>query len=382
MSDSTTQLSKYQQYLPTEPLTTVSKAISFMESVKQVANLVSPVVALDYMPPMHRISPRVVQLDIEMKVNDKGNGAGGDIYRNTAFCNANEAALGKVALLKLLNAGNIDILELERTDDGKDRNVCSYSVLAAVPQMDGGKVLRRARKSLDFRPGSPDTKGFSANQLSEAQKHIESLCEAKCLTKLARVALGLKQKYTMDELRKPFVVPVLVFEPDMSDPIIKQMVAQHALGAQSALYGDPARRPVLLTAGEIIDVGDDDPQPTAEQAGSSPPKEAAPQPVAMATPPSTSPAAAVVSPIAWLPLTQQEIEQAPNDILPGGGTRRAWLGKLSAYASTVIEQHGRQLGGAAIARAIGGIDLATANGGDLSTIGQILRTEMQAGGAA
>lgn len=339
--------------MPAAPLTSVERATAFLADVARVANLVSPVVALDYLPPGHRISPRIVQIDARTDA--------GEVYRNPAWCGENERALGKVALLKLLNAANVDIIELSRDDDRSDRNVCSYTALAAVPQMDGGKVLRRARKSLDFRPGSPDIKGFTDRQAQEAQKNVESICEAKCLTKLARVVLGLKQKYTLDELAKPFVVPVLVFEPDMNDPEIKRMVTAAHLGAAASLYGPRSNRALIDTTGPVIDVDDPDDDPPA-------PAAAAPDEFDV-----VDSDAEHLSALAFLPLSAAQIATVPDDAI-GQSSRRKWLARLSSMATDVIAKHPDGRG--RVARAVGGQDLASASKGDLSAIGLMLRAEL------
>lgn len=61
--------------------------------------------------------------------------------------------------------------------------------------------------------------------------------ESKCQNRARRAILGLSAKYTFAEIQaKTFIVPRWAFEPDMSDPVIKQMVVGAGLQAQSRAF--------------------------------------------------------------------------------------------------------------------------------------------------
>lgn len=69
--------------------------------------------------------------------------------------------------------------------------------------------------------------------------------ESKAANRAIRSMLALPSSYTPEELRKTFVVPRWVFEPDMDDPVIKLEVVRHNLRARNLLTagsfaGDPA----------------------------------------------------------------------------------------------------------------------------------------------
>ena len=54
----------------------------------------------------------------------------------------------------------------------------------------------------------------------------------KALLRAIRAALSIQQKYTVAELKKPFIVPALVPHLDTSDPMVKELVTRKALGME------------------------------------------------------------------------------------------------------------------------------------------------------
>jgi hypothetical protein len=73
--------------------------------------------------------------------------------------------------------------------------------------------------------------------------------------------LGLKPAYTLEELKKPFVIVAVTPVVDMKDPDIKRMVTAHMLGIRETLYphamGMPSYQPCVT---ETIGVSDADPE--------------------------------------------------------------------------------------------------------------------------
>lgn len=81
---------------------------------------------------------------------------------------------------------------------------------------------------------------MSASALADKRRHMQSLAETKALYRALRLILQLKQKYTVKELERPFVVPKLVPALDPADPVQKQALIEMAMGGLSAvgrLYG-------------------------------------------------------------------------------------------------------------------------------------------------
>jgi len=75
------------------------------------------------------------------------------------------------------------------------------------------------------------------------------MTESKAMLRAYRSALSLKQKYTPEELRKPFLVVSTHFTPDTSDIRILGMLMTGGAQAETALFG-PAPDRVAIPAGD------------------------------------------------------------------------------------------------------------------------------------
>lgn len=62
--------------------------------------------------------------------------------------------------------------------------------------------------------------------------------------RVIRALLGIKGTYTLAELRKNFAVPSVVFSPDYSDPIVRQVVLKQAAGSVTNMFGITQIAPV------------------------------------------------------------------------------------------------------------------------------------------
>jgi len=238
----TTALARRLDYLPEAPIAKIANLREAYDQVAAHANLITPVQHVDYIPQMHRVSLRAVVIDP----------AGADVYK-PKFCEAYERAPGKTMILKLLQAAGGTVVESHRTDDGREQYVCDWQVRISVPQLDGTRVEYIGSKRVDYRDGSAQVASFTSNQLASARQFLHEMAETKALLRAVRGALALRQKYTLTELAKPFVVPALVPDPDMSDPEVRKMVAAQSLGIADKIYG-PGTPKALPEGGKIIDV--------------------------------------------------------------------------------------------------------------------------------
>ena len=55
--------------------------------------------------------------------------------------------------------------------------------------------------------------------------------------RVIRSLLGMKGTYTMEELKKPFVIPTVVFTPNYNDPMVQQIMMLQAMGGANSLFG-------------------------------------------------------------------------------------------------------------------------------------------------
>jgi hypothetical protein len=286
--------------LPDGPLATTEGLRNYLESVRGKANIVMPVAIMDFIPPMTRVSIRPLMIDTEIKERTYKKSGGGtgtawqgtDTYRDMKFCEENERALSKVGIVKLFNAAAISIAFSDRIDDASDPYYCNWRVVVDIPQPDGKIQRRIANKVIDLRPGAAAITKLSGPDLENQRLRITEYAESKALNRVARDAMGLRQKYTVEELQKPWLIPVLVPDLDITDPEIKRMVAAKQLDIVNAVFGGrqqvfpgQALPPGVGPGGEVIDsvvVEDDDPDDTGDTGddiGPLPAKAQAPPPV-------------------------------------------------------------------------------------------------------
>lgn len=194
---------------------------------EQHFNVLTPFTNISGMAPQHGIITSLIQVNPDKTV--------GEVYADLPYLQG-KVALAKVGLRKLAECAGIST-RTERTDDRRILNYWEFKAIASYRGIDGSIVTREATKEWDLRDGSPQMKGWTANQIEEGRKHGLRNCEARAINAAIReCGCGIKQAYTREELKKPFVVCRVMFQPDMSDPDIKRLVTQHALGGTTALY--------------------------------------------------------------------------------------------------------------------------------------------------
>ncbi|RKJ19611.1 hypothetical protein D7X48_12655 [bacterium D16-50] len=80
--------------------------------------------------------------------------------------------------------------------------------------------------------------GMSTKQKAEFMKHLPQICEAKALNGAIRTALHIKNTYTLDEIRKPFVVAYLV--PNLNHDDVKRAAIENMFRSSQKLFGSVA----------------------------------------------------------------------------------------------------------------------------------------------
>ena len=258
-------------------------------------NFATPITVLDQVPPMHRVSVRVVQIDPKTETYPI---PGGD-----------KVGLGKTALDKIAAAAGISWSpeRCGQIDSYNDPHRCKYRAVCTVQDFDGRRRTVFAEKEVDLR-GEPDwpverlgvdtrefirvadnkapfhmdvpagTRGAKCRdcgaeifwvemknkrkmpldpngdshfatcpakvklpagweRVYQQRSNIHSLAESKAKLRCIRAALGVPVSMSEEQAAKPFVVPALVPDLDTTDPEIKRMMAASLLGATEAMYG-------------------------------------------------------------------------------------------------------------------------------------------------
>jgi len=221
-------------------------------------NLLIPVQSIQEVNPIYRIV--VNQVSISTNMADK------EIYeeKNAEKVNNHPMyALTHKALTKLLTAANGQIVESARirpkacekcieivkaTQIAPACGTCpcvanvAYRCTIKLPELSGGWRVVQASREIDFSQLSNAKPGMIARMKEFASEHAES----KAMSRAIRKGLSIKNAYTLDELRKPFIVayPVL----DAKDNDVKKALIAGSLAASNLLYGTGFTTPQIAAA--------------------------------------------------------------------------------------------------------------------------------------
>jgi hypothetical protein len=160
--------------------------------------------------------------------------------------------LSRVALDKIGTALGIswDPKLSGRQDDGSDPNYCAWTAVGHYRHFDGSVQTVIGSKEMDLRKGSPQLQALQAKirepgktadgQIREMRLHIVAHAESKA--RLRAIAnMGVKRSYTMEELKKPFVIAKLMFTGRTDNPELQKVfankIADSFLGGRAAAYG-------------------------------------------------------------------------------------------------------------------------------------------------
>ena len=242
-------------------------------------NVLIPVKTIQEISPIHKVIINQVQIDPNP---DKK-----DVYAEKN----GELALTKKGLAKLMAGANIQVINSEtvaptackrcmeiaqrtrlapRCGDCPSRDDVAHQVVIAVPEPSGTWRMVRGTKELRT---EDERASMTDKQFKKFFPYRTEHCETKALNRALREGLMVSSTYTPAELKKPFVVALVV--PNMADPEMRKAVAARMAQSASNLFGSPALSVgsayddqtkalpdgsrVDVSTGEIIDVGDDDP---------------------------------------------------------------------------------------------------------------------------
>ena len=202
--------------------------------------------------------------------------ANGDVYPHdeSDLAKAKKFRLSKLGLLKLSHAAGIVWRweDTHRIDTMATPTYVAYQAVGALPQADGTWLPLKASYELDLdvieaelrelyrkratevRPGQKprtetEVQAYVTQHvqpdLLRKRKHKLRLAETGAMLAVIRSLLALKSVYTREELDRPFIVPHVIFAPDVADPEIRRALLASSLRATQDLYGTPP--PAALT---------------------------------------------------------------------------------------------------------------------------------------
>jgi hypothetical protein len=215
-------------------------------------NLLIPVKTMQELSPLHKLVINEVQIDSAKESKD-------------TYPQNGELALTKKALMKLMAAANIQIIDSHTIPTQRCNKCieiarvtrlapkcsdCSYiddiavQVTIAVPEPSGTYRMIRATKEIRMDDEKP--KYTSDKAFAQFKQFKTEHCESKALNRALREGLMIKSTYTLQELKKPFAVALVM--PNMADPDLKKaMVERYANNAASLYGGQVAQLPIGQT---------------------------------------------------------------------------------------------------------------------------------------
>ncbi len=232
-------------------------------------NLLIPVKTMQELSPLHKLVINEVQIDPAKESKD-------------TYPQNGELALTKKALMKLMAAANIQIID-SHTIPTQRCNKCieiarvtrlapkcsdclyiddiAVQVTIAVPEPSGTYRMIRATKEIRMDDEKP--KYTSDKAFAQFKQFKTEHCESKALNRALREGLMIKSTYTLNELKKPFAVALVM--PNMADPDLKKAMVERYANNANALYGGPSPaqlEPALnfqaLSAGNVTEIPPDE----------------------------------------------------------------------------------------------------------------------------
>jgi hypothetical protein len=205
-------------------------------------NALIPVKTITQMSPFHRVSVNIVSLSPDPK--------DGDVYDLKG-----KLAPQKNGLMKLAAAAGIRVISVRSvTPSGcercmeaasrtkippacrecPDREDIAVEAVVDVPDGAGGYRPVKATREWLAEDEREAAKSNAATFL-QAKRFRKPLTESKALLRAIRSALSVHATYTAEELRKPFVVPVVTLNYD--DPALREAVVKRLAAGADAVFG-------------------------------------------------------------------------------------------------------------------------------------------------
>lgn len=222
-------------------------------------NVLVPVTTMQAASNLQKIVVSEVSLDCRQDEYNKGPSK--DIYYEKS---SGLYAITKVGGMKLAAAANISIVDttsghtevcnrcIEVAKATGKARVCgecphaydiAVTVTLRVPEPSGGFRMMKATKEVDV---TAEKQGMSEKQYNRFLPHRAAMAESKAFMRALRAALGLAGGYSLEELRRPFIIARVV--PNLDAPEIKDAVASSYLASMGLLFEAPQQRQALPTA--------------------------------------------------------------------------------------------------------------------------------------
>jgi len=258
-------------------------------------NLVSPATMVGKIPEGHAVAFSMTTVDVrDVKVGGEtfeAEGGGG-------------LSIMKSALLRIAAGAGIvwEDSRLTPNDPHNDHpDYCNWEVKAVVQDFDQTYREVIVHKRNDWRKGAAQREGKSDKFIKQERIFIQEKAESKAMNRAIRILGALRPSYTLEQLKKPFVMVKLVWTGESDDPELRRtfamMGAARTLGGRGAaarlfgqepnfqlpqatpppqMLGAPARRHA------VIDADEEEPTPAPRARAQAPEPPPTPRPAAPA----------------------------------------------------------------------------------------------------
>ena len=287
-----------------EKETSVTKELEAYK--KQQANILGPSISMEGLSEFHKVVIDSVTLSIDP--------ANGDIYKHKDAYKDKPAQfiITGQGLQRLAVCAGIVWNPTETRMTSISQKYVAYNAVGCIRKMDGIPTCFQAEYDIDIDVeedkireayAEKKTKWMSQkwfNDMGEAgqQAYVEAgirkdvnfkkthktkQAASGAKNRVIRALLGVKKTYTLVELKKPFVMPRVILQPDYSDPEVKKMMLLASINAMTGVYG-PTQSHVIEEPAIDIPPGDyateavsDDPSDAEEPTTNPAPKTPAPR---------------------------------------------------------------------------------------------------------
>ena len=220
--------------LPQGPVTDVGLVRDALATaLEKGCNLLAPLTQLQTLPPDHEVALVVVAFPLDGEWSNRSNGTWYEV-------DGGKVSLHRGALDRLAAAAGLSSVPEHCRVELVETFFWRATYTVRGKGFDGQE--RTVTKSVEFdvRQDSPEARKLGRG-LAGARKFGARHAESKAANRAIRSFLGLNGSYTRAAAAKPFVFPKLQWVPDMSDPMIRRMVAAKQLGIVDQLFGAQAR---------------------------------------------------------------------------------------------------------------------------------------------
>jgi hypothetical protein len=229
--------------LPTGLIHKPEELAAQLEQMTKHYHVLSPAIAVSNLAEGYGANLALVKIDSTITMDEFGNGQGPDCYFSKSMHkDVNKRSLNKQGVMKIADAAGVQWMpgHCRRTDDRRTKNYWSWTYAGTVRTHDGQVKVLQGSKTVDLRDGSAAALDMKSEiALRKARAMGDELAETKAMLRASR-NVGIRASYTVEELKKPFLIVRFSFTPDMSDPEIKKLVTERSISGVGALYSAPS----------------------------------------------------------------------------------------------------------------------------------------------